>query len=327
MSTNAPKNSEDQEIDLALVSQKMKGFFQRINDLAFDAIQFVLRNKIFLGALFVLGVGIGIYLDKTNKTYDHQLVVTPNFGSIDYLYAKVNLIDSKIKENDTMYLKAIGIKEPSKLSKIEIKPIVDIYEFVNNSGDRNFELLKLMTEDSDIKKILEERPTAKNYRYHLIEFKTKKMTNRAKTIEPLLAFLNNTSYYSKVQREETNNMRMRMKSNDLIISQIDNFLDGINTGGATGQKLVYYNENSPLNDVIETKQNLVREQGNLRVNLVTMYQIIKEVSQVINIENNEAANGKLKLILPFVFMFVFVGISLFIGFYKKQSARRAQIGQ
>ena len=114
MSTNSPKNAEEQEVDLALISQKVKGFFQSMNDFVFNMIDFILRNKIILGTLFVLGVGIGIYLDKTNKTYDHQLVVTPNFGSADYLYAKIDLIDAKIKENDTVFLKGIVIEEPSK---------------------------------------------------------------------------------------------------------------------------------------------------------------------------------------------------------------------
>lgn len=322
MSTNANPNPEDQEIDLAAVSKKIEGVTQSIKNFVFNCILFVLKYKIIIGALFVLGVGIGIYLDKTNKTYENQMVVSPNFGSADYLYAKIDLVSSKIKERDTMFLEKIGIKDASKITDIEIKPIIDIYQFVNNNGERNFELLKLMAEDSDMKKTLEERPTSKNYTFHLIKFKTKNRTNREKTIDPLLNYLNNTTFYSKIQKQELENIKIRMKSNDLIISQIDNFLNGIGNGGAAGQKLVYYNENSPLNDVIETKERLVREQGNQRINLVTMDKIIKEVSQVINIENNESVNGKLKLILPFLFIFIFVAIRLFLNFYKEQSLKR-----
>lgn len=324
MSTNANQNPEDQEIDLAAVSKKINGFTESIKNGIYNCILFILKYKVILALLLVLGIGFGIYLDKTSKSYENQLVVSPNFGSSDYLYAKIELIDSKIKESDTMFLKAIGIAEPSKISKIEIKPVIDIYQFVNNNGERNFELLKLMAEDSDMKKTLEERPTSKNYTYHLITFTTKNRTSKAKTIEPLLQYLNNSAFYSKIQNQELSNIRIRMKSNDLIIQQIDNFLNGIGNGGATGQKLVYYNENSPLNDVIETKERLVREQGNQRINLVTMDKIIKEVSQVINIEN-QAANGKLKFILPLLFIFIFVAIRIFLNFYKDQSLKRKAI--
>lgn len=324
MSTNSTNRPEDQEVDFAVVSQKINGFKQNVKGGIFNGIQFVIRHKIIIGLLLVLGVGIGIFLDNVNKSYENQLVVKPNFGSADYLYAKVALLDSKVKEKDTAFLKAVGIKEPSKITKIEITPIVDIYQFINNNSDRNFELLKLMAEDGDMKKTLEERPTSKNYNYHLITFKTKKMTNREKTIQPLLDFLNNSTFYSKIQREELNNIRIRMKANDLILTQIDNFLNGIGSGGASGQKLVYYNENSPLNDIIETKERIVREQGNQRINLVTVDKIIKEVSHVINIENSEATNGKLKLILPLLFILIFVIIRMFVSFYKEQSLKRQQ---
>ena len=103
---------------------------------------------------------MGLFLDTTNKTYDHQIIVQPNFGSTDYLYSKIDLLNSKIKENDTVFLQKIGILDPSKLSKIEIKPIVDVYKFIA-TDEKNFDLLKLMAEDSDIKKILEEMLQAK----------------------------------------------------------------------------------------------------------------------------------------------------------------------
>jgi hypothetical protein len=325
MSTNPQRNTEDQEIDLSMVSQKFRGFFQGMNDFAFDAIQFALKNKIILGALLVLGVGIGIYLDKTNKSYEQQVVVMPNFGSNDYVYAKVDLINAKVKENDTLFLERIGIKEPSKFSGIEIKPIVDVYEFVTNSSERNFDLLKLMAEDSDIKKIIEERTTSKNYPLHTITFKTNKRTTKEKTVEPLLKYLNNSAYFTKIQHEAVNNIEVKMKANDAILAQIDGFLNGIASGKGGSEKLVYYNENSPLNDIIESKERIVRDQGNNRISLINSDKIIKDVSQVLNIENKEAVNGKLKLILPLLFIFIFVCIRLFADYYKKQAARRAQI--
>jgi len=161
MSTNEKRNSDDQQIDLFLISAKIGEFFQGINTIIFKAIQFVLKHIVILGILFVIGVGLGMYFDKTNKVYDHEIIVQPNFESTDYLYAKVALLTSKIKQKDSVFLKAIGIKNPSKLVKIDIAPVIDIYKFIN-SGDKdrnvlNFELLKLMADDGDLKKIVEEK--------------------------------------------------------------------------------------------------------------------------------------------------------------------------
>jgi hypothetical protein len=137
----------------------------------FRAIQFVIKHVVVIGILFAIGVGLGLYLDKTQKTYDHQIIVQPNFGSVDYLYAKVDLLESKILEKDTVSLRKSACMTRA-LSRIDIKPVVDVYRFINTS-EQNFELLKLMSEDSDIKKIVEERATSKNYPYHVISLKTK----------------------------------------------------------------------------------------------------------------------------------------------------------
>ncbi len=325
MSANSHKNIEDQEIDLVEISKEIGGFFQKLNTKIFRCIQFVIKKCIVIGILFVVGVAIGFYLDKTNKIYENQIIVTPNFESTDFLYSRVDLLESKIREKDTLFLKAIGIQEPKKLLKIKVKPIIDIYRFVNRTSDQNFELLKLMAEDGDIEKIAEDKMTSKNYPFHEISFSTKDMTNNEKTIVPILNFLNNSSFYRKMQKEYVNNIKVKMIANNIVINQIDAFLNSISDkaigGNYKNDKLVYYNENTQLNDVIQTKNKLVSEQGNLRVELVSLDKIIKENSQTLNIENKDSVNGKLKIILPVFLILIFVFIHFFINFYKRQSEK------
>ena len=321
MSAN-PQNKDNQEVDLSMISKGIGNFFQNVNNAIFLGIQFFIRHIIVIGVLFAIGVGIGIYLDKTNKNYDHMIIVQPNFGSTDYLYSKVDLLQSKIKERDTVFLKAIGIKEASLLAKIEIKPIIDVYRFINQS-EQNYELLKLMAEDSDIKKIVEDRATSKNYTYHMILFKTRDIITTKTMIEPLMAYLNNSEYYTKIQKEYINNQQLKIKYNEATLTQIDAFLNGIaNPSNPKGDKLVYYNENSPLNDVLKIKDKIIIEQGNLRIDLVNLDKIIKESSNTINIQNSESINGKLKLVLPLLFISIYIGIRIFIGFYRRQKAKR-----
>jgi hypothetical protein len=323
MSTNNQNNTDDQEIDLGQVSQSMKNFAQKINTSLFKCIQFFIRNIIITFVLLILGLGIGVYLDKKIKTYDHQIIVTPNFGSTDYLYSKIDLIQSKINEGDTVFLKKIiGIQDPKRLVSIKIQPIFDVYRFIENKPE-NFELIKLMAEDGDIKEIIKENLTSKNYTYHIISFTTNKATSTEKTVQPLLNYLNDSEFYKEIQKKVVNNINIKMIQNDTIISQINavlgSFSNSVN-GSQKSEKLVYYNENTQLNDVIKTKDQLVSEQGNHRIELVGLDKIVKDNSVILNIKNTKNINGKLKFILPLLLLIGFIFVRFFVSFYKKQQA-------
>lgn len=327
MSTNVPNNSEEQEIDLMLISKKIGNIFQDFNTFLFRCIRFFVKNAIVILILFVLGFGVGMFLDSTKKTYNHEIIVTPNFGSTDYLYSKINLLQSKIFEGDTVFLKeVVGIKQPKTISIIAVKPITDVYKFIENKPE-NFELIKLMAEDGDVKKIMEDNLTSKNYNFHTVSFTTDKLIIDEEMVQPLLRFFNDSQYYSTLQKEILNNINIKMSQNDTIISQINGVLSGFSAkvNGSKSDKLVYYNENTQLNDVIKTKDGLINEQGNHRVELVGLDKVVKDNSTTINIKNTKSTNGKLKLILPVLFIFIFILIRFFIAFYKKQLLKAQQI--
>jgi hypothetical protein len=324
MSAASKNNDDNQEIDLSQVSKKIAGFFENILSWIFSFILFLKRNAIIIGILFFLGVGIGIYLDKNNKVYDNQIIVSPNFSSVDYLYSKIDLINSKVNEGDSIFLKnVVGIKDTKNFTGIEIEPITDIYRFIG-TNPVNFELVKLMAEDGEIQKIVDDKLTSKNYVFHNIYFSTSKPTSEEATVKPILAYLNNSDYYKKIQKEYINNVTVKMKENDSIITQIDGILNSFSntiTGSQKSSNLVYYNENTQLNEVIKTKNELIAEQGSHRMELVGLDEIIKENSSTINIKNNKSVNGKMKLVVPMFFLFVFFAVSVFILFYKRQSAK------
>lgn len=323
MSTKVPQNNTDQEVDLVLISKKISNFFERINASIFRSIQFFMRNWLIVLILIVTGFGLGMFLDKTQKTYNNQIIVTPNFGSVDYLYAKVELIQSKIITDDQSFFNKIGLPETSRISNIKIEPIVDVFKFVNNN-EQNLEVLKLMTANGDLKSIIKETTTSKNYPFYIITFSTKYLSKDENTVKTLLSYFNASDYYAEVQKVSVDNIKQKIKANDQILLQIDNILNKFSSseslGAVKNDKLVYYNENVQLNDILKTKEGLVRENGNLKVDLITSSKIIKESSVVTNIENSQSIKGKMRLILPFLFVLAFISIVFIKSFYNKQKA-------
>lgn len=322
MSTS-PQPVDGNEIDLAQISKKISSFFERIVITIFRGLFFVRRNILVFAVLGILGGGLGYYLDTKTKIYDHKIIVSPNYSSTDYLYSKIELLNSRINEGDTLFLKnVVGIKKPKSIVAIEVLPITDVYKFIENNT-QNFELLRLFAEDGDLKKIVQENMTSKNYPFHQITFSTKGVTDRTATIDPILNYLNDSDYFKKMQKEYLHNIDIKMVENDSLIRQINGFLNGVSNsinGSQKSDKLVYYNENTQMNDVIKTKDELIREQGRLRLDLVNLDKIIKDNSVVSNINNKKGVNGKMKFVLPLLFFFLFGFGSLLIKFYKKRKA-------
>lgn len=318
---NQQQNNDNQEIDLTLLTKKIGGVFSKLNRFVFNCIQFVIKRKATFLTLFFIGFGIGLYLDTTQKTYTTEIIVAPNFGSTDYMYAKIKLLDSKIKEKDTIFLKSVGIKNPEKLLKIEVAPIVDVYNFVGKS-ESNFELIKLIAEEGDIKKIIEDKTTSKNYGLHTITLTTKNATQTTETGQPILDYLNASDYFKVLQNVFVENIKTKIASNEIMLSQIDGILNEFSTATAANNqksdKLVYYNENSQLNDILKSKDELIKEQGIKKLELINFDKTIKDVSITKNIKNEESINGHLKFVLPLFFIVTFLVIHFFFAFYKQQ---------
>lgn len=329
MSSNKPQQTDNQEIDLGQVSKIVSQGFESLLTSIFRGILFLKRNLIWIISLLVIGAALGFYLDKTTKVYDHKLIVTPNFSSSDYLYAKVEQLSAKIKEKDTVFLKKIGIQDTKKFAKIEIEPIIDVYRFIDNKTE-NFDLIKLMAEDGSLDKILKDKITSKNYPFHLISYTTENATTEDKTLQPILNFLNESVYYKQLQTVANENIDLKMKYNEQMLTQIDGILNefssSLDASALKSDRLVYYNnENTQLNDVLKTKEGLIFDQSQLRIQKINTDKIIKDLSHTLNIKNTKSTNGKLKLILPFLFVFGFIVVGAFFRFYKRQQLKMTNV--
>lgn len=321
MNTKLPHNDVEQEIDLVQISNRINQFFKRINRLIFDCIQFFVRNWIILSVLLLSGFGIGTYLDIKDKIYDNQIILKPNFGSVDYLYSKIDLIETKIKTNDTVFFNSIGIKSKTELSHITIEPIVDVFKFINNN-EQNLEVLKLVAGSGDFKAIANDKTTVKNYPFYIVTFSAKSFNDNVNTANSLLKFFNTSSYFSSVQKVYVENIKNQIIENQVMISQIDKILNNFSNSRISNNsdKLIYNNENIQLNEIIRTKDGLLRENRSLKLDLINSDKIIKESSIATNIDITHNLNGKRKILLPVLFISFFIFFILVRRFYNKQKS-------
>jgi hypothetical protein len=329
----ANQNLNDSEMDMAQISNHVKKTFSRINDSFFDAILFVKRNIIILAVLCVAGIALGYYKDGNDHVYENKIYVYPNFGSVDFLYEEIVHLNSKILKQDPDFMAKSGIKSTDKFIKIEIEPVIDIYGFVNdnpntyddNRENVNYQLFRMMADKGDVNKIMQRQETARNYKKHLITITTSDQTNNADLIEPIFKYLNSSEYYTIIQKEEQASLAIKIAENTLSINQIDSILTNFSSKASKGSSLVYYNDNTELNELVKIKSKLVREQEKNRINTINYSKIIKEGAYTYNIKKETFSSNNMKIIYPLLFIIVFVFVVQFRKYYRYQTEKRKKV--
>ena len=311
--------SQEQEIDLSQIGKSISKVFQNIVNKCFDLLFFIQKKIIIVATLFILGVGLGIYLDK-EPNYTTDIVVSPNFGSNEYLYNKINLISLKLKEKDNAFFNAIGITNIKDFNSIDIQPINGIYNFINSDSQKeNFEFIKLMAEDGDIEKIIQDNVTSKNYYLHNLNVKTTIAYQKKDLIEPILNYLQQTDYFVKLQKVYQSNLVEKVAANKLLITQIDQIILNLTQNKTGGE--VTISEKSSVSELIQKKDELIHENHKLAIHKLEYDKVIKDQNISLNQMNTKGVNNKMKLILPFLFVLLYLLGYWFSQSYKQQKQR------
>lgn len=320
MNQNIP-DTQPQEIDLNQLTKKIGAGFNNVGYFIFNSIQFFLKHGIAIVLLLLLGLGVGFYLSSFQKKYEHKIIVLPNFNSTDFLYGKIEMLNVKIKDRDTVFLKSLGIKHPKSLKKILIEPIVDPYAFVKNS-ETNLELLKLIAEDGSMEKVIKDEMTSMKFEYHKILITTTEKIDREVMIGPIMDFLNKNAYFTLIQEKVVTNLKNKIINTEQTLKQVngilDNFSKGENNSGGDSKLMYYNNENSQIDDILKTKNNLVNDLGYYKIELVNTQKIVKELSIISNVQRPRT----IPVMLPTLFVGLYIFIVFFSAFYKRQKVRK-----
>ena len=323
-------NNSDAEISLSQVADKVKGLFTSLNDGLFNIIQFLIRNIIIIIALIVVGVGLGTYLDMSAKIYTHKIIVMPNFKSVNYLYQEVERINGKVKEHDYEYLEKIGIPDAKRIVKIEVEAIVDIYEFIDDNGgipqnDSKLQLFRLISENGDMNKMLEDNTTSKYYKNHVITITTKGDITQQNLIDPFLAHLENNQYFKEQQKTFFTNLALTTATNDSIASQIDAVIRAYaSSSQGPNNNLVVLNEKASINELLKTKQLLSETKAYYNTKKIDNSKVIKDNGILLNTKVSNLGSS-MKVVLPIVLLILFIIVYNFRKYYKSQVNKRKNL--
>jgi hypothetical protein len=92
------------------------------------------------------------------------------------------------------------------------------------NNEQRLELVKLMADEGGAAKSLENKLTSKNYPFiNCLSLQLR--VGQDDFVKPLLAYLNDSKYFSDIKKENLNNLETSRKENDSILKQINTLLN------------------------------------------------------------------------------------------------------
>lgn len=305
---NHSKFENDTDISLGSLFSLTRNLFQGILQNIICFIKFILKNIKLVIGIIVIGIAIGYFLDyNQGKTYRNEIIVAPKFNSVDYLYSAVNNYQSDLDALDKKYAQHI--------KRVEISAIEDIYTFVAQT-DQTLQVFKILAENGDIKKLLSDDNTARNYRYHKLVIYTDTPNNQS-IVNAYLKHINSNSYFIAKQKVAIKNAQLKIEDVKISIDQINRLLDKeIESKQQVSQNL-NINTTSETNDIINTKSKLISDLNWLETDLIEQSKIIFDVSQNLNIHQNKFILFRSIFYVPLLLLSLFFLSKLGFIIYKK----------
>lgn len=307
MEENKTTTRENQEIDLSYLWKSFKNFFENIVYGIFKFISFFLRNIIATIILLIIGIGLGVYMYQNDKgAYRNVVVVATNFGSTEYAYNKINNFNKSEQHNFQ------GLEH---VSKIDIEPIIDIYSFLSDEKD-NLDMAKYMSENTiEVSKYKDDNNVEKLYRYHKIEYLTDVADTDNGIYNDLINYLNNDEYYAQVRKIGVAESQNRLAELEKSVENINAVFESIGanrSGGGSGDiKIDLY---SQINELMLTKNKLLRQITKTKVQIVEEEKVVYDVSSNRNLHNKSI----IKPVLPTVaLLLIFFFVAQTVKRYKK----------
>lgn len=313
------RQNYSEEIDINFLFKKLSDSVKRCIRGIFLMTDFFMTNWLIILGIILGGILFGYVLDtkEREKIFTNQLIVIPNFGSVNYLYDKIETINYKVKAKDTIFLKSILDTNYRKLKSITIEPISDTYNYVAKSKN-NTDLFRIMTEKQDPKKISQNFDFTKNFKYHRMIIRVQGSNSSKKIADDIISYINGNSHFLAYKDVFNQNKELELMEHTKMISQIDSLIAAaVQNQSRISPSSIEIVNSSNQHELITSKKSLISELANLQIQKLDFSEPIKIVSADFNIYKKRMFDLSKKILIPIVLLFAFFGFSSVIFMAKR----------
>ncbi len=317
MAENTP-TQVNEEIDLGYLFKKIGLFLKRCIIILFNIISFFIKHKYTVIFLILIGIALGFLKDSFSKpVLINEVIVVPNFGSVDYLYDKTEALNAKIQAKDSVFLKTILGDKHKKLKEIEVEHIDDLFNNVSNNGDR-VELFDILSQSKEADEFLNYYSITKTYKHHRLTFKIEGKEDSEDIVSRILEFLNNNPYYQDYQDIYVEHNSYLIDFNLNMLNQIDSILAfQMKAVEPLSSQVLDVDEKNYIPELIDKKREISQYLLTLKRQKSDFDIPIKLVKADYNLIELDSLRISSKILYPILLIVVFCLIFVMKHFYKK----------
>lgn len=316
------KQTNSDEIDLGIVYNRIKDSINKLLVGVYRGIQFLIKHWWKLLILAVLGAITGYFLDK-NEGPDKEtvLIVQNNFDSTDYVYEAINQLNLKLKEKDVSFLKEAGFRTDTiVIKKIEIEPIVDLFDILKKSRNSDYRSLETLIENANYKdELLTSELFIPEYTFHKIFINTTSSATN-KDIELVINYLNSSEVFNAIKEIVKADTKVQIEQNKETISSINKILESQSNNRLeekeSNQLVVSAGTDyTDLYQLVYSKNSIMSNLVELETELTKYDNVVSLINKPVLV-NSKVTFGNKKMLYAFLFMFLFILFYVLKGAYK-----------
>lgn len=245
-----------EDVDLSYLMRKFNNFFKKCIKALFAVLGFFVKYWLVTVLLIIAGIGYGYYKEsKKSKIFTNEGIVIPNFESVDYLYATIEELNSRIKTGDTVFLKEILGENARALRQVEIEPISDIYNLMTRSREQ-IDVFRILYQNQDFDKFIDNIATSKYFKYHKINFVVRGENKSQEVIDAVLTHWNSNQHFREYESIFLKNAQFQVKEYQSMIAQVDSVIKAISASSSPGSNVVI-SDNTNLHMLLVQKKELL----------------------------------------------------------------------
>lgn len=326
---NKEQNNSDHFDEITF--SELKGFFRSLADSIglcfYRLVRYVLKNILYLVVLIALGFGLGYLLEykstpnaaditfnqeDSGQTKLYEVVVVPNYGSIDFLQDWVRLY--KDEGDNSLFT--------NEILSVGVQGVENIYDLLEEKEAYRHALAILSSKTSEISNLLHDNATDKKYHYQKLSFLVSASLDFDAFFKAFQKRMEDEPYFQNRKSIEMSKLVLRKEELQRSVAQINAILDGeIATG-----------ESTDLANLVAEKDELLERLTEVALKIAEGEEVLYEVYRF---ETREAERlqskvdgetkgfGK-KLQYPILFVLLFVLVNWGVKTYKKQHALNKQ---